>query len=88
MRAQFTDRATGTSDSMRNLSQEKILRTTLPLPPSAEQREIARRVSTLLQASDALGERLDRATERVESAEQAVLAKAFRGELTTLEVAS
>ena len=32
VRRQFADRATGTSDSMRNLSQPKILATTLSLP--------------------------------------------------------
>jgi type I restriction enzyme, S subunit len=81
VRAQFAERATGTSDSMRNLSQEKILATTLPLPSTAEQREIARRVDGLLGIAHRLQRRLEAASRRVERSSQAVLAKAFRGEL-------
>lgn len=80
-RTQFAERATGTSDSMRNLSQEKILATTVPLPPTAEQREIARRVDELLRLAERLQQRIQAAERRVERSSQAVLAKAFRGEL-------
>jgi type I restriction enzyme S subunit len=81
VRAQFAERATGTSDSMRNLSQEKILATTLPLPSTSEQQEIARRVDELLALAHRLQRRIEAAASRVDRSSQAVLAKAFRGEL-------
>lgn len=81
VRSQFSERATGTSDSMRNLSQEKILETTLPLPPLEEQKEIAKRVSRMLQSADQIEMAIETATACIKLASQAVLAKAFRGEL-------
>lgn len=81
IRRQFADRATGTSDSMRNLSQEKILATTLALPPIEEQVEIARLVDQLFALAGRLAARIDKASRLVEPTSQAVLARAFRGEL-------
>jgi hypothetical protein len=81
VRGQFSDRATGTSDSMRNLSQVKILSTTLPLPPTEEQREIGRRVDQLLGLADDLKRRLESAHRHVERSSQAVMTKSFRGDL-------
>jgi type I restriction enzyme S subunit len=80
-RLQFVDRATGTSDSMRNLSQDKILMTTLRLPPFEEQEEIARRVDHLYRRIDELEGQLEPACQLVERTSQAVLAKALRGDL-------
>ena len=80
-RLQFADRATGTSDSMRNLSQVKILATTLPLPPLDEQQEIARRIDMLYQRIDQLEGRVEGAAHRVAATSQAVLAKSLHGEL-------
>ena len=54
VRRQYSVEATGTSDSMRNLSQDKILSVTLPLPSTDEQREIGRRLSALLSLADSL----------------------------------
>jgi type I restriction enzyme S subunit len=81
VRRQFSDRATGTSDSMRNLSQVKILATALPLPPTREQSEIARRVRDLLNRADRIEERIMAVERNAERCTHAVLAKAFRGEL-------
>ena len=80
-RAQFSARATGTSDSMRNLSQEKILSTTLLLPPPSEQAEIVRQIDELLGLADRLQDQIDLATRDVDRSSQAVLTKVFRGEL-------
>lgn len=80
-RRQFSERATGTSDSMRNLSQQKILATTLPLPGTNEQAEIARRVDAILQLGDLSEARLTRAEQKLDHARRAILGKAFRGEL-------
>ncbi len=55
----------------------------LALPPFAEQREIVRRVDGLLHLADGLQDRIDAASKRVDRSSQAVLAKAFRGELVT-----
>lgn len=86
VRSQFSERATGTSDSMRNLSQEKILATTITLPATAEQQELARRVGKLLQLADRMERRIEVSSKRVERSSQAVLAKAFRGELVASRV--
>jgi type I restriction enzyme S subunit len=81
-RMQFSDRATGTSDSMRNLSQEKILATTLPLPSPDEQREIARRVDLILRRASQADGRVEGVRRTLDRTMQATLEKAFRGELT------
>ena len=57
----------------------------VPLPPLAEQQEIVRRVSALFARADAIEVRAAAALKRVESLAQAVLAKAFRGELVPTE---
>jgi type I restriction enzyme S subunit len=80
-RSQFAERATGTSESMRNLSQPKILATTLALPPPNEQREIVRRVTLALAAVDRLTARVEQVSDRLDRISRATQAKAFRGEL-------
>jgi len=57
----------------------------LLLPPVAEQHEIANRVKKLLAVCDGLRGRIEAASRRVERSSQAVLAKAFRGELVRAE---
>ncbi len=57
----------------------------VPIPPLAEQQEIVRRVSALFARADAIEARAATALKRVESLTQAVLAKAFRGELVPTE---
>jgi type I restriction enzyme S subunit len=84
-RAQFSERATGTSESMRNLSQPKILATTLALPSPSEQREIVRRVDRLFTMADQLSGMTNRAVAVVDRLSASVLAKAFRGELVAAE---
>ena len=56
-------------------------RTPVPLPPVAEQHEIVRRVDELFGAAASIEERLATAASRAERLPQAVLGKAFRGEL-------
>ncbi|MCX8123885.1 MAG: restriction endonuclease subunit S, partial [Spirochaetes bacterium] len=53
----------------------------IPLPPLEEQNEIVRRVEKLFALADSLEAKYKKAYERVEKLEQAILAKAFRGEL-------
>ena len=57
----------------------------VPLPPLEEQKEIVRRVEELFQLADAIEKRLAAATQRAEKLTQAILAKAFRGELVPTE---
>lgn len=51
------------------------------LPPMSEQVEIVRRVESLFALADSIESRLAEATAQVERTTQAILAKAFRGEL-------
>jgi type I restriction enzyme S subunit len=57
----------------------------IDLPPHAEQHEIVRRVEALFRLADAIEKRVAAATARAEKLTQAVLAKAFRGELVPTE---
>lgn len=57
----------------------------VPLPPLAEQQEIVRRVSDLFELADVIESRLTDARRMVDQLTQAVLAKAFRGELVPTE---
>ena len=50
VRAHFADNATGTSDSMRNLSQPKLAAAPVLLPPVAEQNRIVEKVEALLRS--------------------------------------
>lgn len=70
-----------------NLSLGLIRDSELLLPPLDEQAEIVRRVECLFALADSIDSRLTEATAQVERTTQAILAKAFRGELTS-EVAS
>jgi type I restriction enzyme S subunit len=81
VRRVFEEDATGTSDSMRNLSQGKIRAAPIPLAPLAEQIAIGHRLQGSLAALNALEERCRTATARCVGLEQAALAQAFRGEL-------
>jgi type I restriction enzyme S subunit len=64
-----------------NLNTDIVKNIVTPLPPLAEQAEIVRRVEGLLAVAETLMQRLDSASEGIERSSQAVLAKAFHGEL-------
>lgn len=81
VREYFADSATGTSNSMRNISQAKLLITPLLVPEPKVQEQIANRVESLFALVDSIESRLAEATAQVERTTQAILAKAFRGEL-------
>ena len=57
----------------------------IALPPLAEQHEIVRRVDALFKLADAIERRVAAATRRSERLTQAILAKAFRGDLVPTE---
>jgi type I restriction enzyme S subunit len=62
-----------------------VKRFNVMLPPLEEQREIVRRVEALFALADKIEARVQAATARVEKITQAILAKAFRGELVPTE---
>ncbi len=55
------------------------------LPPLEEQHEIVRRVEALFKLADTIEKRVGAATRRADKLTQAILAKAFRGELVPTE---
>jgi type I restriction enzyme S subunit len=57
----------------------------IALPPLDEQREIVRRVDAIFALADAIEKRVAAAAVRTENLTQAILAKAFRGELVPTE---
>jgi type I restriction enzyme, S subunit len=60
-------------------------KTPLPFPPLEEQHGIVRRVDALFKLADAIEKRVAAATLRADRLTQAILAKAFRGELVPTE---
>ncbi len=81
IRGQLSAMATGTSDSMRNVSQEKIVSVVVPLPPLAEQEaivlEMEARLSDVTAAEAAVNANLTRAARL----RQSILKEAFAGRL-------
>lgn len=73
----------GTSSPHLNVGDVKAF--PIPLPPLSEQREIVRRVEALFALADAAERRIAAARSRADPLTQAILAKAFRGELVPTE---
>ena len=74
--------ATGTSESMRNLSQNKLRETPILLAPLAEQKRIADKLDALLPRIDACRRGLDCVPPLLKRFRQAILTSAKSGELT------
>lgn len=81
VRQQMSAVATGTSDSMRNISQDKVRALHLRKPPLDEQRRIVAEVEQQLSIVDAMKATVERALKRSGSLRRAILERAFRGEL-------
>jgi type I restriction enzyme S subunit len=75
-----TRRAKATA-GQHNLTLEICKELALPLPPPSEQAEIIKRVAQLLSLADNVEQRIDASSAQIERSSQAVLGKAFRGEL-------
>lgn len=69
----------------KTLNLEQLRTLPCPLPSRAEQDEIVRRVESLFNLADAIERRVAAATARADKLTQAILAKAFRGELVPTE---
>lgn len=71
--------------SQSNINSSKLRRLPVPTPPMAEQREIVRWLDKLLHFADAVDVRVAAAMARADRLSQAVLDKAFRGDLVPTE---
>jgi type I restriction enzyme S subunit len=71
--------------SQSNINSSKLRRMPVPTPPLAEQREIVRWIETLFRFADAVEVRVAAAMAQADRLSQAVLDKAFRGELVPTE---
>jgi type I restriction enzyme S subunit len=80
-RAQMSAVATGTSDSMRNISQEKVRGIRLRVPPINEQPLIVEAVERQLSVVDAMAAEIDRALARSKALHRSILEQAFSGQL-------
>jgi type I restriction enzyme S subunit len=70
---------------VRHLRVGDVEKLVFPVPPTAEQQEIVRRVKTLFVLADLIETRCREAQERTSKLTQSILAKAFRGELVPTE---
>jgi hypothetical protein len=75
----------GASTAVPTLNRNNLRNTLVEVPPVEEQHEIVRRVESMFKFADAVEKRVAVATVRTEKLTQAILAKAFRGELVPTE---
>lgn len=80
-RSEIERLATGNQESMRNIGQDRIRQIRIPLPPLAEQRRIVAEVERRLSVVNAMEQTVGRGLARAARLRQAVLRKAFAGEL-------
>ena len=71
--------------SQSNINAKKLARYEVPVPPLEEQREIVRRVEALFALADGVEANVRAATVRAERLPQAILTRAFSGELVPTE---
>jgi len=81
---EFT-REIGGGSGPQALNCQRVRELSLNLPPIEEQQEIVRRVEEMFKLADVAEKRVGIATSRTEKLTQAILAKAFRGELVPTE---
>jgi type I restriction enzyme S subunit len=82
---EFCSRVKTDGVSQSNINAQKLGMFEVPYCPLAEQHEIVRRVDALFKLADAIEKRVEVATKRADKLTQAILAKAFRGELVPTE---
>jgi type I restriction enzyme, S subunit len=75
------------TSGVNNINSDEVRALTIPLPPLEEQQEIMSRLQRFTALADKIEARVQAATARVEKITQAILAKAFRGELVPTEAA-
>jgi type I restriction enzyme, S subunit len=80
-----TLRAEAVGGNQPNLNLSIIKEWEIPMPPPEQQREIVKRVKTLLSIADAVQHRMLESSRRSDKLTQSILAKAFRGDLVPTE---
>ena len=80
-RQYFKDNATGTAGNMPKINQKTVMNTPVSLPTIEEQKEIVRRIESLFKLADSIEQQYQQAEIDLETLNQSILAKAFRGEL-------
>ncbi|AXT49488.1 restriction endonuclease subunit S [Aquimarina sp. BL5] len=80
-RKYFKDNATGTAGNMPKINQGVVSNTPIELPSLKEQQEIVNRVESLFAKADAIQEQYEKLKAKVDTLPQAILHKAFKGEL-------
>lgn len=85
-RKEIESRATGNQLSMRNLSQNNFKDIIIEIPPIEEQEEIIIRIDILFGLADKIESQYQSLKAKIDQMPQAILAKAFRGELVGQEV--
>ena len=73
------------STAVPTLNRNNLRDTLVEVPPVEEQNEIVRQVESMLKLTDAVEKRVAIGTARAQKLTQAILAKAFRGELVPTE---
>lgn len=81
----FIDLAQGTAGSMPKIDQSAVMAFPIALPRPDEQAEIVRQVQKLFALADTIERRVQAATVRANKLPQAILSKAFSGELVPTE---
>jgi type I restriction enzyme S subunit len=71
--------------SQKNINIAILSNLAVPLPPLSEQKQIVHRAEILFKLADTIDRRVSAAAAQTESLTQAILAKAFRGELVLTE---
>jgi type I restriction enzyme S subunit len=75
----------GTGSTFTAIKRKDLEQIDINVPPITEQHEIVRRVESMFKLADAVEKRVAAATMRANKLTQAILAKAFRGELVPTE---
>jgi type I restriction enzyme S subunit len=74
-----------TGSTIKHLTGKALATYEFPLPSLPEQQQIVRRVEAMFKLADAVEKRVEAGKVRAEKLTQAILAKAFRGELVPTE---
>ncbi len=83
LRAQMSAVASGTSDSMRNISQAKVKALRVSVPPQTEQHRVAEMISSQFATTERLASDLVVARRKAAALRRSVLTAAFSGQLVT-----
>lgn len=78
------DRATGSAGNMPKINQKILADVPVPLPPLESRERLVQRLDAAFAAADSVAQHVAAAHRRIDVTAQAVLAKAFRGDLSSL----